>query len=252
MSETLDPHEVAATIHMELATWPLNCFAVATKMVEHNVVQGYARYGMWLGPISKKSVFKGRPLARHGWIEAVDPRWPVGTIVDPTRYVFEAKGRPYIWTGEDRLQWYDLGSERVNASLRGPFPGPQGTAEQHELLLTRSARAFLEERTGKLPKRLTWNQLHWIARLGPRTLGPHAREIYDALDAEDAKVLIPGDFWDKAHSPAHCQHCRAVVDPVESWCWGCHVYICETCSVNGSMTRGHRPEDHLTEDVDDG
>jgi len=90
----LSAQEVAKSIDIKLTRWPGNCFGIATAMVEAKVVDGDAVYGHWLGPVAKScKMFSGKPIIQHGWILQKD-----GTVIDPTRFVFEGLS-PYIWEG---------------------------------------------------------------------------------------------------------------------------------------------------------
>ncbi|TAL42437.1 MAG: hypothetical protein EPN91_08640 [Salinibacterium sp.] len=87
--------EAAKRIQWPLSTWPGNCFGVASKLVKDKVIKGTAVYGHWLGPVARTcKMFYGKPIINHGWILQKD-----GTVVDPTRYVFEGV-QPYIWEGK--------------------------------------------------------------------------------------------------------------------------------------------------------
>ncbi len=78
-----------------LNRWKGNCYCIASKIVNEDILMTECRaiYGHYLGPVSSKSCFSDRkhmPFISHGWIELSNR-----DIVDPTRWVFEAK-EPYI------------------------------------------------------------------------------------------------------------------------------------------------------------
>lgn len=93
---TLTATMVARAIGQPTKKWPGNCYAIASMMVKAKLVEGKAVYGHWLGRVGDCNLFSGKPVVRHGWI-----RQPNGTVVDPTRWVFEEK-KPYIFVGHER------------------------------------------------------------------------------------------------------------------------------------------------------
>ncbi|KKL65825.1 hypothetical protein LCGC14_2151120 [marine sediment metagenome] len=36
----------------------------------------------------------------------------------------------------------------------------------------------------------------------------------------------------------------------EEFCFGCRVFVCDECSLNCELMRGHEPEDHLNDPAD--
>lgn len=94
----LTAEEAAKRIQWPLSKWPGNCYTIASMLVDHKVIKGTAVYGHWLGSVARGSMFFGKPIIQHGWILQED-----GTVVDPTRFVFE-NAKPYIWTGREDEQ----------------------------------------------------------------------------------------------------------------------------------------------------
>ena len=103
--------------------WAGNCYCVASKIVNEQIINDDCRavYGHYLGQISSKSIFRNRrgmPFMQHGWIELSN-----GDIVDPTRWVFEAK-EPYIAfidRDDDVAEEYDEGgNEWMKATMTPP------------------------------------------------------------------------------------------------------------------------------------
>ena len=89
--------QVAEAISAPVAAWPGNCFAIATAMVDAGLCPpgSVAVYGHWTGPVHPRSMFysrSGAGFCNHGWVLKPD-----GTVIDPTRFVFEmtevAEGR---------------------------------------------------------------------------------------------------------------------------------------------------------------
>lgn len=89
--------------------------ALSRDEVQHRDVQGEVRYGNWMGPIHPDCPeFGGRPFAHHGWVEKAD-----GSIVDPTRWVFEHV-KPYIYEGPN--DHYDAGGNEIREARIGSRP----------------------------------------------------------------------------------------------------------------------------------
>lgn len=98
----LTAQAVADAIQVPLHEWPGNCYAIACAVLKSGMVRGRATYGHYYGYISPLSIpFGGRKWSRHGWITRRK------TIVDPTRWVFEAV-KPYIYVGPVNDADYDL------------------------------------------------------------------------------------------------------------------------------------------------
>lgn len=47
-----------------------------------------------------------------------------------------------------------------------------------------------------------------------------------------------------------CYHCETDCGESE-FCYGCGEFICQTCSVNSSLSGQHHPEDHLVDEEGD-
>ena len=116
----LDANRIAERIGVELSDWPGKCYAVACQMLKAKVVKGRPAYGNYHGPVVASSMFFGKTVVRHGWIERAD-----GMIVDPTRWVFEGV-EPYIYEGLPSME-YDEGANLLRARFapeqRLPSPG---------------------------------------------------------------------------------------------------------------------------------
>lgn len=88
--------ECEKAIGEKAETWVARCYEISCAIVEAGLVEGEAVYGHWLGPVQPKSHFADRgrlPFIPHGWILLKD-----GEVLDPTRWVFEAKA-PYLYVG---------------------------------------------------------------------------------------------------------------------------------------------------------
>jgi hypothetical protein len=109
MESKLDAKAVAKAIKIPTKKWVGNCFGIAQALVEAGLVKGTAVYGHWVGPIARTSHFADRRavgFTNHGWVLLEDGE----TVVDPTRWVFEARD-PYIFIGKKELECFDFESE---------------------------------------------------------------------------------------------------------------------------------------------
>ena len=111
----LDVSRIAERIGMDFSDWPGNCYAVACQMLKCKMVKGRPAYGNYHGPVAPSSMFFGKKVVRHGWIERAD-----GMIVDPTRWVFEGV-EPYIYEGLPSME-YDEGANLLRARFARPAP----------------------------------------------------------------------------------------------------------------------------------
>jgi hypothetical protein len=226
MTINLDIHKVADDIDFPVKEWPGKCYQVASALVEAGVVDGEAVYGHWTGPINPTSpVFGDRAdlgFTHHGWIVMED-----GTVVDPTRWVFE-NAKPYIFIGkppeddgfcrhcehsEDEhangffnpctecdchdferkvKRWpYDEGGNQLRATLAKPPPRFNSKKEKVKLKLPASAGAhcllLLQD------KGWTLEQVFWLANLPYDRFGPFVFDVYKAIAACGKEMLIPID-----------------------------------------------------------
>jgi hypothetical protein len=183
-------------------TWKGQCFALATAAVKCGLVQGDAVYGMWHGPIAKKSYFyehRGNlPFVNHGWVNLPD-----GRICDPTRWVFEAV-EPYVYIGPN--DHYDEGANRLRAHESPPDYDPtEKIVEVTSDALGAAAWTHMERLLGMdqyvpddddeefTPGQVTVPQLFWIGNRSPDVLAPHAAAIYAALDHLGYGAAVPHD-----------------------------------------------------------
>jgi hypothetical protein len=189
------------------------------------------RYGHWLGPVSEACVvtsWRNAPFARHGWIEIppdtlclpcktcyhMEDEHSGGslsecevrgcgcpcyeadanpTIIDPTRWVFEADF-PYIYVGPS--DHYDMGGNALRAAMRSPCP-PYSASEPRSSLAVwkydRAAHAFvMTVMFGGAPG-VTEHMTRWLANAPLPELGPYAEAIYKAIVDAGWKADIPID-----------------------------------------------------------
>lgn len=184
-----DPRAIARAIKIPLKAWAGNCHAVASRVWERLPVEGatVAR-GHWRGPISEKSVFKGRPFTAHSWIGLID-----GRILDPTRFAFTAD-EPSIWLG--RPDHYDLAGLWMHAGR--PVPAPAGKSYR----LTEAQRHALAHPAILVRSNtITSTELSWLAHRPHHEFGDHARALRTIV-ALGADSLIPIDLRDAVLTPS--------------------------------------------------
>lgn len=184
-------------------TWPGKCYGIADALLESDLIeQGELRYGHFVGNVSDdcKLFPSSRPFHQHGWIELPD-----GTVVDPTRWVFEHVA-PYIYVGD--ADDYDVGGNRWRYATRGPFPEFVETDKLFDLCngdISDSLADFLMHLVGGVnpeegarmqhggDERLSFGQILWIANLPPEHLEPYTADLYRWLIARKAGGTIPFD-----------------------------------------------------------
>lgn len=193
----------AAAINLPLQDWPGNCYAVACQILKAGLAQGRAVYGHYLGPVAPGTLFSGRSLIQHGWIETPD-----GHIIDPTRWVFE-NVTPYLYSISVKLtQEYDEGGNRFRAANQKPAPA----FNDNETLY------YISEPSAPIFNRLllqpanqivcSQSQIFWLANLSLLTLQDDAKAVYEELDRLHLLALVPLDnkmkiLGQKAHPKNH-------------------------------------------------
>ena len=190
----LDPVRIAERIGMELGKWPGNCYAVACQMLKSKVVKGRPAYGNYHGPVAPSSMFFGKVVVRHGWIERAD-----GMIVDPTRWVFEGV-EPYIYEGLPSME-YDEGANLLRAGFARPAPifnpDKQMVAVPHGE--TRELFSALLGMSEVRPE-INTEQALWLGNMPLQALGGNAKPVYEALTAMSLKVFVPIDNYKRVMS----------------------------------------------------
>lgn len=202
-------------------TWKGNCFAVASQIIKHKLVDGVAVFGMWTGPIHRNSFFQSRlGFTQHGWIVLPDDR-----VLDPTRWVFEA-AKPYIYIGEreenpyvctcghvieehgngffkececcgccdfqaDEEPWpYDEGANQVNEFYRGSPPA-YVTTEKVKVAFKGTAKLIVQDLLKCKPP-YSKGQIMWLANAPYDKLGS-VKEIYGPIIKAGFGAFIPLD-----------------------------------------------------------
>ena len=190
------------TPNLDVNRWKGNCFCVASKIVNEDVLMTECRavYGHYLGPVSSKSYFSNRkdmPFISHGWILL-----PNGNIIDPTRWVFEAK-EPYmafIDSKDDAAEEYDEGGNGWRSAFVKPAPSYDKkdrqisfTEEEFDKISGRTYVLGLLGDKRKNIEKLCVNQIFWLANLSLDTLGIYVREIYEYIKYIEQEAFIPYD-----------------------------------------------------------
>jgi hypothetical protein len=192
----LTAKQVEALISLSLWDWPGNCMGVARQLASK--IGGEVCYGNWTGPIADtfpmngrrmRSVFAGRTITHHAWIELND------AVIDPTRWVFEGV-KAYIYYGEN--DHYDFGGNELRDQLLPPPPACGESAREDWRYpdfgnaIDRVSELLRCEIT--LEDGCSYEQLMWLANVSPKRIGLfYVREIYEALIAVDMEVAIPID-----------------------------------------------------------
>lgn len=186
----------AKVLNFPLEKWPGQCSGVSASLLEAKLIRdGRLVRGLWVGPVAVGSIFHGRPISGHTWIERSD-----GTIVDPTRWAFEMV-TPYIFHGlYDRN--YDKGGNRFRGAFNGACPAHDASTVEVTLTCA-SVEAATCIRELLPPDSLADEespdvlcnaaQVHWLANCAPARLGIYAREIFEAIVAAGYRARIPID-----------------------------------------------------------
>ena len=193
--------------------WKGQCYGVAKKMVDAGLAPGgTAVYGHYTGPIAPTSLFADRRalgFCQHGWILMVAD----GSVVDPTRWVFEDV-EPYIYRG--KADYYDEGGNGIRASFAGPPPSfddrdvSRATYRVTGKMLSGPAWSLMEDLLRLLDDvdrereidEVSQEQLFWLANVAYDTLQPHTAEIYKMLEKLRLGPFIPVDNRDRAEREA--------------------------------------------------
>ena len=190
-----DVDAVAKLISVPVKDWPGNCHTISQKILAAGLVPGgKLRYGHWLGPVVESTMFHGKPINRHGWLDVVNDGTTI--VVDPTRWVFEA-AKPYIYRAPDFDGFYDIGGNAFKMSLMLQSEPPDNDGKPPQLTLPddhvgNAIRHILGEYSGDT---VSIRQAHYVATQPLQFLAGQAKEIYEWLDSHDERALVPMDNW---------------------------------------------------------
>ncbi len=118
------------------------------------------------------------------------------TVIDPTRWVFEAV-KPYIYVGP--RDHYDPGGNDLRAMTHSRVPPPFDDSDPKPRGWNPPARvrhevALLLALPGP-DLTPSVEMVRWLANLSPQRLGPMVKQIYRELAKSGNKALIPLDNW---------------------------------------------------------
>jgi len=177
--------QVEKAIKIPVIRWEGNCSGIAQGLLNAGLVKGKFCYGVWWGPISDKSSFRGRPFTHHAWIELKD-----GKVVDPTRWAFEGI-KPYIYIGISGKE-YDKGGNRLREKYMRPCPEYDPIDKKIPIKFSPQLKTLVLELLNQPPV-FTARQLSWLASLPTDYLEPYTRDVYEALIKVGLTCLIPID-----------------------------------------------------------
>lgn len=181
--------DVGARMGIVPAAWEGHCYEISSFLVQLGLAPegSQAVYGHWLGDVKPGTLFADRAVIQHGWILCAD-----GSIIDPTRWVFEGV-EPYIWSGPVGPE-YDRGGNMLRMATEGPAPEFDEDAELVDIGFPIECAEFV---FGELLRQREWEmtdeQMRWLAHRSPESLGEYARPIFEAIVAADGAAYIPLD-----------------------------------------------------------
>lgn len=200
----LTAEAVAVAIDFPLAEWPGNCYGVACAVLNAGLVEGRPVYGHYLGRIAAGSIFEGKPLVHHGWIETTD-----GKVIDPTRWVFEC-AEPYLFQVEAKhASDYDEGGNQYR--LKACKPAPEHNPQEQLFTLDEGVVTMISGMLGRpAPQpQICLSELFWLANLSLLSLKDWAEPLYHEINRLGMLSLVPVDNkWKILGVPATSQgHC---------------------------------------------
>ena len=202
-----DAQTVSEAIGIPVEKWPSNCYAISCAVVNSGIldnlreVYGEPRptYGVYSGNISAESLFAGRRIARHGWIEFTS-----GVVVDPTAWVFTATEPELSVANTDD---YDMGGNLLKSRLlerKVPARNPDGPFTRwhgNNPDVVETVANLLKDTEFSTALTATKEQYFYLANLAPEAIGEYTPEIYRALDRMGMGAFIPVDNREHAIPP---------------------------------------------------
>lgn len=193
-------NDCESAINMLANEWIGRCHEIAVEIKNALKIPGVPQYGIYTGIIHNKSVFKGRPFTRHGWIKLKD-----GRIFDPTRWVFDRPLTPYIWCEFDHDNEYDIGGLILKRAINGfePAPSPHTYNDRrdkpYDLMLNKKSIEYLvsifPEIINKSDNSITLSlgQINWFVHLPHHEMGRYVKSIMKSIRKAGLNHLIPID-----------------------------------------------------------
>jgi len=202
--------QITEATGMEPSRWEGNCYAIASTLLKHHLVEGRLVYGHYFGPVDQNGYWGWRgaqPFYRHGWVELKD-----GRICDPTRWSFE-NVEPYVWVSENDKGEYDEGGNLLRQLSRKPYPETNPDDKKYTFTLLYSVIGELFEVGAVLDEavspeyydadpldvdffelQLTATEIAWIAGISLRQISDWSiRDIYIQIVEHGLGAFIPID-----------------------------------------------------------
>lgn len=176
---------IEKTIGIKSEDWKGHCHLIASKLLEHNIVQGTLCYGNFFGEIHPDSLFADYSFPRHGWVKLSD-----GRICDPTRWVFENK-KPYIFIEFDLFNEYDFGGNKFKEIFKSPQPEFNPKSRQFEI---GEDYLFVVRNILNIDRNfVSIEELIWMASLSLNILQNEAKPVFEFVQSCDLSAFIPID-----------------------------------------------------------
>lgn len=192
------PYELARLLGIPISRWPYQYQRIASGLLCRGFVDGALVKGFYMGEVNPRSIFYGRRIISHAWIELGEDM-----IMDPVRWVFEDEP-PYVFVGRPGLD-YDANAETYRYFAVSDREAPDYNERHPQIVLEMPSYAWVHVHKVldytvclKKEKVLTLAQLFYLANLPIEMLEPYAVEIYQAIEGAGQRSLIPISNYDRA------------------------------------------------------
>lgn len=189
MNNPLTIELVEKAIDFPVKHWEGNCYGIACDILRVGLAKGRPVHGHYLGEVHPDSLFGGRAVVRHGWIELED-----GSILDPTRWVFESV-KPYLYYTSDKTD-YDEGGDQLRHDMAKPQPIYNPDEKQYDLPES-PHREVIEILLSidSTRKQIGISEALWLANTSYCYLDILAKPLYVILDGMGLSAFIPVDNY---------------------------------------------------------
>lgn len=199
--------DIARAIDIDLSEWPMNCYAIASEILQSGVLSDvekkfgklFLTYGMYIGKIDRMSPFARNGIApefaRHGWLES-----PNGFVIDPTKFVFLARSPEIIVSSIDE---YDVGGVRFREKMQGKFDVsvlPEATANRKVDMsmapdnVINAFNSVLNKKAVDDNKQINFGDMYLVSKLSLEDMGHHGADILEGFQITENKALMPIDI----------------------------------------------------------
>jgi hypothetical protein len=190
----IDVSRAAKAIGIPIEEWPGNCHTIAVAFLESGVVWGKPVHGHWVGPVNPHCTlfyrrYKKLGFVSHSWLVK-----PNGSVVDPTRWVFE-NTKPYIFEGKSSW-YYDEGGNGFRSQLLRPCPKYSEGKPTNFKISDAKVRKHLELLVPS--PRWTIEQVFWLSNLSYDTHGTLVWQVYKAIEKNGHRSYVPIDNYLRA------------------------------------------------------